>query len=228
MKHVIRYNVLTISGKIRVELRVTIDDRNPEFHSVYEGDKFSSITLNPLLTIGIIRPVNFDESGNRIRSPWNRNDTLHMTRYTIPIFLRELKGIAQDLKIPNLYTYTGSRLELNDGVSGKVRRVFMIGNTTVEMVPVIISQSDESRVEGIKVKFNTEESSVSLTLNDIESLSLTLGNVSIDALGFMLYSHYIKKDNGDKDIAPSVTPITTPPKITDLPVILSGEDNIPI
>ena len=52
-----------------------------------------------------------------------------------------------------VHTYHGKRLELNEEVAAKIRRVFMIGNVTLELSAVVVVQQDESRVEGIKVKF---------------------------------------------------------------------------
>jgi hypothetical protein len=168
--------------------------------------------LFPFVTVALTKQSETDENGNKVKSPWNPNDSLGMTRYTLPIFTRELNGIYQDLKTNNLYTYAGQRLELNEEVASKVRRVFMVGNTTVELSAVVILQPDESRVEGIKMKFNNEQSSVLLTLNDIEALTMALCNMDIDSVALLMYLNYITKPtlkpytpetlNTNVDIAP--------------------------
>jgi len=194
MKQTVRYTVLIISGKLRADVRITIDDvRSPEFMSNNNGDKSTTLGLFPFITIALTKPPETDENGNKVRAPWNPNDSLGMTKYTFPIFVRELSGIYQDLKTNDLYTYTGKRLELNEEVAMKIRRVFMVGNTVVELSAVVIHQSDESRVEGIKMKFNNEQSSVLLTLNDIESLTMTLRSVDIDVVALLMYFNYITK-----------------------------------
>lgn len=218
MKQSVRYQVLTISNKIRVEIRITVDDvRNPEFISNVNADKSVSINLFPLISISLIRATELDENGNRGKAPWNRNDILGMTKYTLPIFLRELIGLQHDLKTPELYTYTGKRLELNEAIAAKIRRVFMIGNTTLELSPVVIMQQDESRVEGIKMKFNNEQSSVLLTLNDVESLSMNLKLANIDTLVLLMYLNYITK--------PTVKPYT--PSTLGVDIALP-KDELPI
>ena len=158
-KQVVRYQSLVIPGKLRNEVRITVDDKGAEYVSNFDGNKSTSISLFPIVSITLTRQGETDGEGNRVRAPWNPNDNLSMTKYNLPVFLNELIGIQQGMKIPELYTYQGKRLELNEEAAQKIRRVFMIGNTTLELSPVVIIQGDDTRVEGIKMKFNNEQSS---------------------------------------------------------------------
>ena len=63
----------------------------------------------------------------------------------------------------------------------------MIGTVTLELTAVVITQQDESRVEGIKMKYNNEQSTVLLTLNDLRSLIFTLEHTDIDNVSMSLY-----------------------------------------
>ena len=69
----------------------------------------------------------------------------------------------------------------------------MIGNVTLELSAVVIVQDDESRIEGIKMKFNNEQSSVLLTLNELTSLIYNLDHLDVDSVALMLYMNYITK-----------------------------------
>lgn len=199
MKHQIKYQITTIPNKLRFELKLIIDDTRDrsEYASVINADKYLTVSLYPILTLSIIRQAEIDETGNRVRAPFNINDSLAMTKYNYPIFVNELSTIQESFKTPELYSYTDKRLEINDELASKVRRVFMIGNNVVEMIPVVIAQPDETRVEGLKVKFNNEQSSVLLTINDIESLVFTMNHVTIDMIAMTIYNTYIK--TGDKN-----------------------------
>lgn len=193
MKQYVRYQTLLIPGKIRCDVRITVDDRGSEYASNKDGNKSTGITLMPIISVGIIRPSEIDEAGNRVRAPWNANDNLGMTKFNFPLFVEEVKGIKEDMKIPELYTYHGKRLELNEEVAAKIRRPFVIGSMTVELSAVVITQPDESRVEGIKMKFNNEQSTVLLTINELNSLSYNLDHMDIDSLSMMMYLNYIDK-----------------------------------
>lgn len=194
MKQIVRFQNMVIPGKIRSEVRITIDERNAEYASTFEGSKTTNIVFYPIVTLSIVRTPSTDENGNKIKAPWNPNDSLGMTKYNLPILLRELKEIEKDMKIPELYTYHGKRLELNESIAeDKVRRVFMIGNVTLELSAVVIVQDDETRIEGIKMKFNNEQSSVLLTLNELTSLIHNIGNLDVDSIALMLYMNYITK-----------------------------------
>lgn len=189
MKQIVRYRYLTIPGKLTGELRITIDDRAAEYSSAFEGGTSTNISLYPIIGLNIIRPAETDANGNRIKAVWNPNDSIGMTKYTFPIFVNELKGIDKDMKIPDLYVYRGDRLELNQQVAEKVRRVFMIGTVTIEFSAVIIVNNDQ-QVEGIKIKFNNEQSSVLLTLNELTALKYNLEHLDIDTIVFMMYKDY--------------------------------------
>lgn len=216
MKHVLRYNCFTIPDKLRGDIRISFDDnRTPELSSVWEGNDMYNVNLFPLFSLGIIRKTELNDEGVYQKAPWNPNDNLGMTKYNLPIFLKELLGIQKDLEIPELYTYHGNRLELNEEIASKIRRPFMVGNTTVELSAVIITQMDDTRVEGIKIKFNNEQSSVMLTLNDLTSLVYNLEKLNMDNLALQIYSSFKnKKDlkeipqNNSVDILPKMNSFT--------------------
>jgi len=189
MKQIVRYRYLTIPNKLTGEIRITVDDRAAEYSSAFDGGTSTNISLYPVISLNIVRPSETDSSGNKIKAVWNPNDSIGMTKYTFPIFVDELKEIKKDMKIPDLYVYRGDRLELNQQVAEKVRRVFKIGNVTIEFSAVIIVTNDQ-QVEGIKIKFNNEQSSVLLTLNELTALEHTLDHLDIDSIGFMMYLNY--------------------------------------
>lgn len=216
MKQIVRYQNLVIPSKLRSEVRITVDDKGAEYSSTFDGNKSTSISLFPIVSITLTRAGEIDDNGNKVRAPWNPNDNISMTKYNIPVYIHELIEIQQAMKIPELYTYQGKRLELNEEVGQKVRRVFMIGHTTLELSPVVIIQGDDSRVEGIKMKFNNEQSSVLLTLNELDSLIFNLQNLDVDSIAFLMYTNYITKPNNPRnfdnktlspkvDIAPKVS-----------------------
>ena len=213
MKQTVRYQILTVPGKLRSDVRIIVDDSRPaEFSSNYEGLN-NSLTLHPLVTLSIIRPSEVDENGTRVRAPWNPNDSLGMTKFSLPIFLKELAGINKDMEIPELYTYHGKRLEINEEAAAKIRRVFMIGTVTLELSAVVVTQADESRVEGIKMKFNNEQSSVILTLNELTSLLYNLQSVNVDSIAIALYMNYINRPDKPKTFQPG----TFQPKVDIIP-----------
>lgn len=193
MKQIVRYRHLTIPGKLTSDVRIIVDDRGSEYHSNMNMNDSTSINLFPVINLSITRLGDVDENGNRIKAPWNPNDSLGMTKYNLPIFVDELYNIQQDMKIPELYTYHGKRLEINEEIASKIRRVFMIGNVTLELTAVVITQNDDSRLEGIKMKFNNEQSSVQLTLNELNSLIFNYKNIDIDSISLLLYLNYVKK-----------------------------------
>lgn len=194
MKQIVKYRALTVANKLTIDIRITIDDRAAEYASAFDGNKSTSIMFYPLVTISLTKPPETDDNGNRIRAPWNPNDNLGMTKFNLPIFFEELSGIRHDMKIPELYTYHGKRLELNEEAAQKIRRVFMIGNMTLELsAVVVIKPEDDSRVEGIKMKFNNEQSSVLLTLNELDSLIYNIDHLDVDSIAFMMYLNYIQK-----------------------------------
>ena len=190
MKHNIRYRFLTIPNKLTADIRLTIEDRQTEYNSVYEGGRGTSITLFPFIALQILKPAEIDEMGNRkvVRNP---NDSITMTRFTYPIMIRELTAIANDMKIPTMYSYTGSRLDINNDEAEKARRVFMIGTTTLELIPIIIEQQEDVRVEGIKMKFNNEQSVVGLTINELDSLIHQMNHTDLETLSMSLYNRFL-------------------------------------
>jgi hypothetical protein len=211
--------VLSIPGKVKVDIRVAIDsNRNaPEYNGGLDGNKSTILSLFPFVGIQIVRKGERDENGGYQRAPWNPNDNLGMTRYNFPIFLEELVGIQKDLKIPELYTYHGSRLELNEEAAAKIRRVFMVGSMTIELSAVVIlNEQEETRVEGIKMKFNNEQSSVLLTLNELTSLVYTLTHMDVDGIALQMYVAWCKTGGNMKSYQPKAKPVVDiVPKDTD-------------
>lgn len=193
MKQIVRYRHLTIPGKLTSDIRIIVDDRGSEYHSNMNMNDSTSINLFPVINLSITRLGDVDENGNKIKAPWNPNDSLGMTKYNLPIFVDELYNIQQDMKIPELYTYHGKRLEINEEIASKIRRVFMIGNVTLELTAIVITQNDDSRLEGIKMKFNNEQSSVQLTLNELNSLIFNYKHIDIDSISLLLYLNYVKR-----------------------------------
>lgn len=199
MKQIVKYRILTIPSKVTLDLRITVDDRAVEYTSMFEGSKSTNITCYPMIGLGLVKPTEIDENGQRIKAPWNPNDNIGMSKFSLPIFIEELAAIKKDMTIPELYTYHGKRLELNETLADKVRRVFMVGNTTIELSAVVlIKPEDESRIEGIKMKFNNEQSSVLLTLNEMNSLLFNMQHINVDLLAMTLYLHYLKSPNKQK------------------------------
>lgn len=199
MKRQIKYRIMMIPKKLSVELRLTVDtSRNPRFSANGEttteinGDTFTSLTMFPLISLSILRPAEIDENGLRQRAPFNPSDNLGMTRYQFPIFVSELERANANLKVPELYRYLDQRLTLNEELAEQYRQVFVIGNIAVELVPVVITQPDETKVEGIRMKFNNETSTVPLTLNDIESLLFTLKGIDIDNIVLFIHATYMR------------------------------------
>lgn len=135
-----------------------------------------------------------------------------MTKFNLPIFTQELEGIIQDMKIPELYTYHGKRLELNEEVAGKIRRPFVVGNVTIELSAVVIIQ-DDNRLEGVKLKFNNEQSSVLLTLNELSSLCDNLKKLDVDTISMLLYINWINRPDRPK----TFNRLDSTPKVDILP-----------
>jgi len=182
-----------------MDVRLIIDNRGAEYSSISnDGGKNTTISFYPTININITRQSTMGEDGKLVRAPWNPNDSLGMTKYNAPIFIKEIAGIQKDMEIPELYTYHGKRLELNEEVAAKIRRVFMIGNVTLELSAVVVVQPDESRVEGIKVKFNNEQSSFLLTLNELNSLVFNLTHLEVDSISMLMYLNYITRPDHPK------------------------------
>jgi hypothetical protein len=196
MRQTVRYLVLIIPSKLRVDVRLSVDEEhNPEYRSTSEnGDKNVSLSMFPFVGISIMRPGEIGEDGRRIRAPWNPNDHLTLTKFTLPIFIHRLKEIQANLRIKELYKYQGKRLELDEEIAKDVRLAFMIGQSAVELTPVVIVQDDDSRVEGIKMKFNNEQSHVLLTLNELYSLYHNLTYIDVDIIALNIYNSYISRN----------------------------------
>jgi hypothetical protein len=217
MKRKLTYRLLTIFGKLSVEVGLYIDPTkrfpNGEYSSQsQEGTYFTGINLQPSLTIGIIRPSETDENGNRSRAPFNKNDNLLMAANQLPIFLKELEAIIAAMRIPEMYSYAGKRLVVNDDLVLQHRRLFTIGAgqvaSTIEIVPVVILQPDETRIEGIQMKFNDDHSTVLLTLNDLEVLSHYLKVADINGIALTMYANWCK--GPPPATVPSVSPRPQP------------------
>lgn len=199
MKQTTSYRFLNIQNKIRGDLKIIIDtDRNPEYVSNNASGTNTSIAFYPIVTLTIIKPPQIDENGQRVQVPWTINDSLSMNKINLAIFKNEFKEIMNGMKTPELYTYHGKRLELNESIAEEVRRVFMINPTmTVELSPVIIMQDDD-RLEGIKIKFNNEQSTVTLTLNEVTGFYEVISKLEIDSVAMLLYLNYASRPDKPK------------------------------
>lgn len=196
MKETVRYQFALIPGKLRAEIKLTIDLQRPsEYYTNGDDQKGLSMNFLPLVTLTIARPTVTDENGNKVKPPYNNNDQLGMTKYNFPLFMRQATAFQEKMKTPDLYTYIGERLELNEKKAEEVRDVFPIGNSMVELSAVIITRDTEknSRIEGIKIKFNNEQSTVVLTINEYDSLIYNLEHVDIDNLALNLYLNFITR-----------------------------------
>lgn len=199
MKQTTSYRFLSIQNKIRGDLKIIIDtDRNPEYVSNNASGTNTSIAFYPIVTLTIVKPPQIDENGQRVQVPWTINDSLSMNKINLAIFKNEFKEIMNGMKTPELYTYHGKRLELNESIAEEVRRVFMINPTmTVELSPVVIMQDDD-RLEGIKIKFNNEQSTVTLTLNEVTGFYEVINKLEIDSVAMLLYLNYASRPDKPK------------------------------
>jgi hypothetical protein len=220
MKRQVRYRVMTITGKLNLEIRLIVDDsRISRFggnESTFNanGDIYTSLNLFPIISLNIVRRSQVTEEGQIQRPAFNPNDSLGMSRYHLPVFLSELEKAFESLKVPDMYSYVSKRLTVNEELAERHRRVFSIGMTVVEMTPVVISQPDETKVEGIKLKFNNEESTVLLTINDIEALLFTLRTMEIDTIVLTMHMEYLR--TGSSNIDPSKVPSINRGPIVDI------------
>lgn len=205
MRESMRCQVVTINKKIKVDVRLSLDGKvNPLYESFAPDNSTHVLNLYPTVSIQILKPTEIDDTGRVVRPPWNANDILGLTKYNYPIFVNELKGIQEDMKIPNLYTYLDKRLELNEEVAAKIRRVFKIGSTmTIEFSAVIITQPNvdgiDERMEGIKIKFNNEQSATTLTLNELDSLVFNLDHLNADVLATMMFLAFVYKPGSPRE-----------------------------
>ena len=194
MKQIVRYKFLTIPRKLNGELRLTID-KSVAYSSIYEGGKSTNISMLPSVVLSIMREQERGDDGRFVRPPWNPNDTIPLTRYHVPLLLQEMKSLYKDMQIPEMYKYTGERLELNETLAAKSRKVFVIGSVTVELVPVVIQRDATTSIEGIKMKFNNETSTVVLTLNEFYSTIYQLDKLDIDGLATWMFDRYIDAES---------------------------------
>ena len=189
MKQIIRYRFMTIPSKLTGELRITINsERNTEYSSQYEGGRSTNLAIFPIISISIVKPHD-----DITRGTWDPNESIGLTKFSLPIFINELESIERSMKIPTLYSYTNNRLELNEKEASKIRKAFMVGNNmTVELSPVVI-EKEGNYYEGIKMKFNTEANVTTLTLNELTSVIYNLRNLSVDVLTLQLYTNFIDR-----------------------------------
>ena len=229
LKNVIRYRFLSIPKKVYCDIRLSISDNiSPEYRSSYEDTNSVSLRLSPFIGINIVRPNVQDEEGRTIRAPWNPNDSLGMTKFNLPIFIDNLRAIRRSMETPNLYSYVGKRLEINEKEAELTRRVFTIGNTVVEFAPIVVTPDDDTRVEGIKVKFNNEDSSFTLTLNEISSLYWNLNNINYEEIAIMMYRLYMKNPD-KKEFEPTKKTYNTTVDITPKSIdAISFSDDFPL
>lgn len=204
MKQSIKMTLLNIAKKMKLEMRLFIDDTNTNTKFLYSQTNSETGVHNtvfapfPNIICSIVKEAVLNEDGNYVRPPWNPNDSIIMTKMSLPVFYNELKTIYKDMSTDDLYKYHGKRLELNEKIAESIRRVFMIGTTTVELSPVVITNEgvdDKIYAEGIKLKFNNEASSVVLTLNETYGLLWNLNHLEIDAIALMMYNNFYNKGN---------------------------------
>lgn len=236
MKQIVRYRFMTVPNKLYGDVRITVDEQSrAEVKSTYEGGRSTNIVLLPMVNIQILKPFETGEDGRRFRPMSSMNDSIGLTKFSYPIFLNELKGIYDGMKTPSLYSYTGNRLELNDKEAEKIRRVFMIGRTNVELKAVVIEQPNDTGVtemlEGIKMKFNNEESTMLLTLRDIESMIWVLDKLDIDSIVLTMYTSFIDRvpytrSKSVIDIQPMSHPVAEQNTVT--PVVEKKKKEAPV
>lgn len=190
MKQSLKYNMLTIPNKLKVDVKILLDDKGAEYIS--DDNEFFSLSIYPLIIISIVRPFIVNEDGLKKKPTWNPNDSLILTKYNFPLLIRELEEIQKDLKIRELFSYVGDRLELNEDLADKIIRKIKLGNNAIELTPIIISK-EEGRIEGIKLKINNEDSVIKLSINDLDSLIYNLKHMDIESISFMLYNKYNRK-----------------------------------
>lgn len=192
MKARIKYNLLRIHNKLAIDFSIVLDterDKYPLFRINHVNENvFMDLNLNPFIQLSILR---FAEDGSfQTQQEWNPSDHLSLTKATFPIFLHNLNGILKDFEIPKLYSYRGSRLELNESEAKKVHRSFLCGRSTVVMDPTVITQ-DDTYYEGMRLMFNGEGSIVLLPIDDIRTLAYTFNALDIHTLAIQLYQNYL-------------------------------------
>lgn len=217
MRHIVRYRYMTIPNKVIGELRITVEDRQSEYRSMFDGGKATNLTLYPIVHVQLLpnQASEVNDAGLRTRVPWDINDSIGLTKFTLPIFINEFKEFYESMKTPDLYSYRGERLELNDSVATKVRKVFIISTTTIEFTAAVLVDQNNTLLEGMKMKFNNEKSSVLLTLNEMTAILYNLTHLEVDALSLMMYTHYARTNETDIKSNARKAPVVD---ITDVPV----------
>ena len=194
MKQIVRYRFMTIPNKLVAEIRITVDDKQAEYGSLFDGGKATNVALYPVINLQMLHNQATEITDMGLRRAWDANDSVGLTKFTMPVFIDELIGINEGMKTPDLYSYHGSRLELNEEKANEVRKVFMCGNATIEFCPILVEQSDGTRIEAVKMKFNTEKSSILLTLNEMTAVIYNLTHIDIDAISLQLYLTYVQRE----------------------------------
>ena len=199
MRQIVRYRFMTIPNKLYADVRVTIDDTSrAEVNNKFDGGRSINLTLLPMINIQMLKPLELDSTGRKFRPRPNGNDSVGLTKMNLPTFVNELKRIHKELdENEELYTYRGDRLDLNDTMAEKVRRAFLIGRVAVELRAVVIEQVLDTgitqREKGIKMKFNNEESTVLLTMVELEAMIWIMDNVDIDNLVLSMYLTLVER-----------------------------------
>lgn len=201
MKQQIKYQIATIPRKLLIEMRMIIDSNDKykpglKINIAEGGDEYLELKLFPVVNLNIFREILVVE-GIPQRRDFNPNDNVMLTKYNLPLFLDNLNTIIKDFQTPKLYHYTDGRLELDSKLAESIQKKFIISQKLIIFTPVVINNTandgNESQLEGIEMKINTDESTVLLTLNDMSSLSYILNKLDIDSLSIQLYTNFIKK-----------------------------------
>lgn len=196
MRQYVKYQLFVVPKKMNAEVRIAIDEKGGDYIiKSPDGNISTRVAFFPIISLSITRAGERDENGVFVKAPFNPSDTLGMTKYNMPLLINNLKKLREDMNIKELYSYQGKRLELDETIAEKIRNPFIIGNMTIELSAVVVVQSDDTRVEGVKIKFNNEQSSVLLTINELDSLIYNLDHIDVDSIALLLYLNYITKPN---------------------------------
>lgn len=194
----IRYTFITIPEKLKGTIRLSIDMAAAEYRSFGDYANTTAISIFPYIDLQILRPMVFDEATGRNVRPktGDRGDWLPMNKFNFPMFCREFGEACDSLKIREMYAYTGTRLDLNDALAETHKRSFKIGDYAVEIIPTIL-ETEQERLEGLRITINSEPHSVSLTLNEITSLRWSLEHLDVDNLALTLYNRVVNPTKTD-------------------------------
>lgn len=184
----IRYTFFSIPDKLRGTIRLSVDMVSAEFHTSGDYGSSTSISLFPYIDLNIQRPMVYDEgTGRRVRARTDMGDWLPMNRFNFPTFCREFKEACKSLEIREMYAYTGDRLDLNEALAETHKRTFKIGDYTIEIIPTLL-ETEKERLEGLRLTINSEPHSVSLTLNELNSMMWAIDHLDIDSISLALYA----------------------------------------